>query len=88
MSVTRTFAVTVVSTDSGNKYFIDGVEVTFGLDGSLFFDDGNSTAGYPVVALFRIFEFETSSYDYGTGVLSAQGPLDTFGPYQFTLTPM
>ena len=26
MSVTRTFAVTVVSTDSGNKYFIDGVE--------------------------------------------------------------
>ena len=26
MSVTRTFTVTVVSTDSGNKYFIDGVQ--------------------------------------------------------------
>ena len=26
MSVTRTFTVTVVSTVSGNKYFIDGVQ--------------------------------------------------------------
>ena len=26
MSVTRTFTVTVVSTGSGNKYFIDGVQ--------------------------------------------------------------
>ena len=26
MSVTRTYTVTVVSTDSGNKYFIDGVQ--------------------------------------------------------------
>ena len=90
LDATDTTASKAVITNSAgfDWYFIDGVEVTFGLDGSLFFDDGNSTAGYPVVALFRIFEFETSSYDYGTGVLSAQGPLDTFGPYQFTLTPM
>ena len=26
MSVTRTYTVTVVSTDSGNKYVIDGVQ--------------------------------------------------------------
>jgi len=48
MSVTRTFTVTVVSTDSGNKYFIDGVQTpTLELvEGATFrFDQSDSTNG-------------------------------------------
>lgn len=77
---------TVTNSAGFDTYFIDGAELTFQIDGSLFFDDGNSTDGYPVVALFRIFEYETSSFDYGTVQLQADGPLDTFGDYQFVLT--
>ena len=46
MSVTRTFTVTVVSTGSGNKYFIDGVQqVTLELvEGATFkFDQSDSS---------------------------------------------
>ena len=48
MSVTRTFTVTVVSTGSGNKYFIDGVQTpTLELvEGATFrFDQSDSTNG-------------------------------------------
>ena len=48
MSVTRTFTVTVVSTGSGNKYFIDGVQQpTLELvEGATFrFDQSDSTNG-------------------------------------------
>ena len=48
MSVTRTFTVTVVSTDSGNKYFIDGVQqATLELvEGATFrFDQSDSSNG-------------------------------------------
>ena len=77
----------IVTNSAGfDSYFIDGAELTFQGDGSLFFEDGNSPDGYPVVALFRIFEYETSSYDYSTLQLQADGPLSTFGDYQFILT--
>jgi len=48
MSVNRTFTVTVVSTGSGNKYFIDGVQTpTLELvEGATFrFDQSDSTNG-------------------------------------------
>ena len=41
MSITRTFTVTVVSTGSGNKYFIDGVQqatINLGEGGTYRFD--------------------------------------------------
>ena len=48
MSVTRTYTVTVVSTGSGNKYFIDGVQqATLNLaeSGTYKFDVSDSTVG-------------------------------------------
>jgi hypothetical protein len=48
MSVTRTFTVTVQSTGSGNKYFIDGVQtptLTLGEGGTYKFDQSDSTNG-------------------------------------------
>ena len=58
MSVTRTFTVTVVSTGSGNKYFIDGVQqATLELvEGATFrFDVSDSSMGaHP-------FKFSTTS---------------------------
>ena len=48
MSVTRTFTVTVVSTDSGNKYFIDGVQqatLNLGESGTYKFDQSDSSNG-------------------------------------------
>jgi len=48
MSVTRTFTVTVVSTGSGNKYFIDGVQqatILLGEGGTYKFDQSDSSNG-------------------------------------------
>ena len=48
MSVTRTFTVTVVSTGSGNKYFIDGVQqatLLLGEGGTYKFDQSDSSNG-------------------------------------------
>ena len=45
MSVTRTFTVTVQSTGSGNKYFIDGVQtptLTLGEGGTYKFDQSST----------------------------------------------
>jgi hypothetical protein len=62
MSVTRTFTVTVVSTDSGNKYFIDGVQqatlelvegATFRFDQS---DSSNSGHPFPQQVVVHILE--------------------------------
>ena len=46
MSVTKTFTVTVVSTDSGNKYFIDGVQqatINIAEGGTYKFDQSDSS---------------------------------------------
>ena len=75
---------TIVNSDGFDSYFIDGTVMTLSSDGSVSFDDGNSTEGFPVVAFFRIFEFDTSSY--GENTITCSGPLDTFGPYAFVLT--
>ena len=75
MSVTRTFTVTVVSTGSGNKYFIDGVQqATLELvEGATFrFDVSDSSMGpHP-------FKFSTTSggthsggSEYTTGVTTS-----------------
>ena len=78
MSVDRTFTVTVVSTGSGNKYFIDGVQQpTLELvEGATFrFDVSDSSMGaHP-------FKFSTTSdgthsggSEYTTGVTTAGTP--------------
>ena len=75
MSVTRTYTVTVVSTDSGNKYYIDGVQqATLNLaeGGTFKFDVSDSSVlGHP-------FKFSTTSdgthsegSEYTTGVTSS-----------------
>ncbi len=75
---------TIVNSDGFDTYFINGTVMTLSSDGSVYFEDGNSTEGFPVVALFRIFEFDTSSY--GGDTITCSGPLDTFGSYEFVLT--
>lgn len=44
--------------------------------------------GFPQVALFRVFEYTNSSYDDSSFEIKAEGPLATFGPYQFTFTKL
>jgi hypothetical protein len=80
--------VEITNSTGFDTYFIDGAIMTFGICDGVSFEDGNSEDGYPVVALFRIFEFETSSYDSNSFVVQCDGPLDTFGAYQFVLTKM
>lgn len=46
----------------------------------------NFDAGFPQVALFRVFQFTGSSYNDSDFVVQCTGPLATFGEYQFTLT--
>lgn len=43
-------------------------------------------AGFPRVALFRVYEYTGSTYNEDDLVIQCTGPLATFGPYQFTLT--
>jgi len=78
MSVTRTFTVTVVSTDSGNKYFIDGVQqatINIVETGTYKFDQSdNSNGNHPL-------RFSTTSNgtwgggsEYTTGVTTNGTP--------------
>tara|TARA_Y100000815_G_scaffold275272_1_gene312627 strand:- start:4202 stop:5107 length:906 start_codon:yes stop_codon:yes gene_type:complete len=76
----------ITNSDGFDTYFIDGAVLTFGLDGSLSFNDGNTDTGDPVVGLFAIHTIESSSYDYTNSVLTATGPLEGYGDYQFVLT--
>ena len=56
MSVTRTFTVTVVSTGSGNKYFIDGVQqatINIAEGGTYKFDQSDASNNtHPLVFSF------------------------------------
>lgn len=65
-----------------NEYIADGTVMSFlTCTGEIVFD-----AGFPTVALFRVFEFDATSYDEAAFEIQATGPLATFGDYQFTFT--
>ncbi|WP_462248008.1 hypothetical protein [Ekhidna sp.] len=73
----------VITNSAGfNQYFNDGLVMTFlTCPGQVSFSEPA-----PNVALFRDYAFETSSYNEGNFSIKCEGPLATFGPYQFTLT--
>ena len=76
MSVTRTFTVTVQSTGSGNKYFIDGVQtptLTLGEGGTYKFDQSDSTNGtHPL--RFATAADAAAGTQYTTGVTTNGTP--------------
>ena len=78
MSVTRTFTVTVVSTDSGNKYFIDGVQqATVNLaEGFTYkFDQSDSSnSNHPLRFSTTSDGTHNSGSEYTTGVTTSGTP--------------
>lgn len=76
----------ITNTVGFNNYFVEGTVLTFGLDGSLSYDDGFSEDGFPTVAEFEVITIESSSYDYDLIEAVTTGQLGTFGEYQVTIT--
>ena len=78
MSVTRTFTVTVVSTGSGNKYFIDGVQqdtLNLAEGGTFRFDQSNSSnSGHPLRLSTTSGGTHSGGSEYTTGVTTNGTP--------------
>jgi hypothetical protein len=74
--------VVITNSPGFDVYIIDGTIMTFDTcNKRISFD-----AGFPTVALFRTFEYTSSSYNENTFKIVADGPLATFGDYQFAFT--
>ena len=78
MSVTRTFTVTVQSTGSGNKYFIDGVQqdtLTLGETGTYKFDQSDSSnSNHPLRFSTTSNGTHNGGSEYTTGVTTNGTP--------------
>jgi len=83
-------ASTMVVTNSADfdTYYTNGTIMTFKIDGTLDVDDGFNF-NIPYLAGFNYHFVDTTSYDYGTGVIVCSGDFGSpsnYGPYQTTLT--